>query len=101
MSSQLPGVSNDAVTYISWSCVPLRSEEHTSELQSPDHLVCRLLLEKKKQQLHETDWVTVSLSAYVAFPSMVNGHIPNRDITSLRLGVSRHGTTLSVMPTTQ
>src|SRR5258708_13353368 len=28
----------------------LRSEEHTSELQSPDHLVCRLLLEKKKSQ---------------------------------------------------
>src|SRR5947208_10495830 len=28
--------------------VPSRSEEHTSELQSPDHLVCRLLLEKKK-----------------------------------------------------
>src|SRR5258708_20563908 len=27
---------------------PRRSEEHTSELQSPDHLVCRLLLEKKK-----------------------------------------------------
>src|SRR5258708_11388055 len=26
----------------------LRSEEHTSELQSPDHLVCRLLLEKKR-----------------------------------------------------
>src|SRR5258708_14928675 len=25
----------------------IRSEEHTSELQSPDHLVCRLLLEKK------------------------------------------------------
>src|SRR5258708_10912421 len=30
-----------------------RSEEHTSELQSPDHLVCRLLLEKKKPQLTE------------------------------------------------
>src|SRR5205814_8045770 len=29
---------------------PLRSEEHTSELQSLRHLVCRLLLEKKKQQ---------------------------------------------------
>src|SRR5258708_16397983 len=28
---------------------PFRSEEHTSELQSPDHLVCRLLLEKKNQ----------------------------------------------------
>src|SRR5258708_22370184 len=27
-----------------------RSEEHTSELQSPDHLVCRLLLEKKNEQ---------------------------------------------------
>src|SRR5690348_17790143 len=28
----------------------IRSEEHTSELQSPVHLVCRLLLEKKKKQ---------------------------------------------------
>src|SRR5258708_13695719 len=31
----------------------VRSEEHTSELQSPDHLVCRLLLEKKKV-LHDS-----------------------------------------------
>src|SRR5258708_31213617 len=30
-----------------------RSEEHTSELQSPDHLVCRLLLEKKKNKSKE------------------------------------------------
>src|SRR5436853_3181604 len=30
----------------------LRSEEHTSELQSLRHLVCRLLLEKKKKKLH-------------------------------------------------
>src|SRR5258708_38662857 len=29
----------------------IRSEEHTSELQSPDHLVCRLLLEKKKKKI--------------------------------------------------
>src|SRR5690348_18181040 len=29
----------------------VRSEEHTSELQSPVHLVCRLLLEKKKKKL--------------------------------------------------
>src|SRR5258708_18796393 len=35
---------------ISWR---RRSEEHTSELQSPDHLVCRLLLEKKKKQKNE------------------------------------------------
>src|SRR5258708_10847552 len=31
-----------------------RSEEHTSELQSPDHLVCRLLLEKKKNKNQQT-----------------------------------------------
>src|SRR2546426_6841644 len=32
-----------------------RSEEHTSELQSPCNLVCRLLLEKKKNKLHNVD----------------------------------------------
>src|SRR5690625_6651739 len=31
-----------------------RSEEHTSELQSRGHLVCRLLLEKKKKDKHQT-----------------------------------------------
>src|SRR5258708_31218853 len=35
-----------------------RSEEHTSELQSPDHLVCRLLLEKKKRKTKNTRWPT-------------------------------------------
>src|SRR5258708_21176928 len=36
-------------------CWPFdRSEEHTSELQSPDHLVCRLLLEKKKSTTAQT-----------------------------------------------
>src|SRR5258708_11534623 len=34
----------------------LRSEEHTSELQSPDHLVCRLLLEKKKMKTRPPRW---------------------------------------------
>src|SRR5438552_6996108 len=33
-----------------------RSEEHTSELQSPDHLVCRLLLEKKKTNKWSPPW---------------------------------------------
>src|SRR5687768_18549528 len=32
---------------------PRRSEEHTSELQSRLHLVCRLLLEKKKNRIHD------------------------------------------------
>src|SRR5438876_2832677 len=35
-----------------------RSEEHTSELQSPVHLVCRLLLEKKKKNKQETSPLT-------------------------------------------
>src|SRR5258708_21505270 len=41
---------------------PDRSEEHTSELQSPDHLVCRLLLEKKKKknQAHTVQYSTLS-----------------------------------------
>src|SRR5689334_24557127 len=36
----------------------LRSEEHTSELQSQFHLVCRLLLEKKKKQKNTTTLAT-------------------------------------------
>src|SRR5471030_3496114 len=35
---------------------PLRSEEHTSELQSLRHLVCRLLLEKKKKKKNEKQY---------------------------------------------
>src|SRR5258708_18226478 len=34
---------------VRWPAAASRSEEHTSELQSPDHLVCRLLLEKKNK----------------------------------------------------
>src|SRR5437879_7593678 len=37
------------LAHISWAKNHMRSEEHTSELQSPMYLVCRLLLEKKKQ----------------------------------------------------
>src|ERR1039457_7397272 len=36
-----------------------RSEEHTSELQSPCNLVCRLLLEKKKNTIHQTIPTTI------------------------------------------
>src|SRR5258708_18935886 len=43
------GYLNDQVVpQVRQNCASTRSEEHTSELQSPDHLVCRLLLEKKK-----------------------------------------------------
>src|SRR5438552_12955663 len=48
------GASNVAAIDLSFGLVAaysvVRSEEHTSELQSPDHLVCRLLLEKKKKK---------------------------------------------------
>src|SRR5258708_15749697 len=40
-----------------------RSEEHTSELQSPDHLVCRLLLEKKKMHLYHKHTTRLSESS--------------------------------------
>src|SRR5690348_17617376 len=50
-------VANWMIGHVGTACVPggpclvpVRSEEHTSELQSPVHLVCRLLLEKKKKQ---------------------------------------------------
>src|SRR3712207_8408526 len=38
----------------SWNACATRSEEHTSELQSRQYLVCRLLLEKKKKNLYNT-----------------------------------------------
>src|SRR5258708_12522706 len=40
-----------------------RSEEHTSELQSPDHLVCRLLLEKKKREIVGESFIIPSKTA--------------------------------------
>src|SRR5258708_23914788 len=49
-----------------------RSEEHTSELQSPDHLVCRLLLEKKKnvqqQKIARCDYAYFSVGARRMIP---------------------------------
>src|SRR5258708_16121971 len=45
------GSSGDMVSMAHIQDQMQRSEEHTSELQSPDHLVCRLLLEKKKRTL--------------------------------------------------
>src|SRR5437762_8837245 len=41
-------ITSASIDWLSW----LRSEEHTSELQSPMYLVCRLLLEKKKKISH-------------------------------------------------
>src|SRR5256885_5714381 len=42
------------------TCAAKRSEEHTSELQSPCNLVCRLLLEKKKNTRHNSSHLLIS-----------------------------------------
>src|SRR3712207_7596447 len=51
-SSGMPGVL-DAI-FTGFGIGPSRSEEHTSELQSRQYLVCRLLLEKKKKNITNT-----------------------------------------------
>src|SRR5205809_1375123 len=50
-ASALPEVIGDAGVAVPGSPDALRSEEHTSELQSRLHLVCRLLLEKKQKSI--------------------------------------------------
>src|SRR5256885_9060449 len=54
----------------SWQCPrcghKYRSEEHTSELQSPCNLVCRLLLEKKKQNTE--DFITAATTSDILQP---------------------------------
>src|SRR2546427_8599153 len=54
-----------------------RSEEHTSELQSQSNLVCRLLLEKKKQ--HRRKWTGPSATRP---PAERNRRAPTKDATS-------------------
>src|SRR5258708_25940243 len=46
----------------------IRSEEHTSELQSPDHLVCRLLLEKKKTEVEGRQHIYMQLNRRCEMP---------------------------------
>src|SRR2546426_7695996 len=54
---QLIGFRNKLFVLLNWAW---RSEEHTSELQSPCNLVCRLLLEKKKETCHWLERLVVS-----------------------------------------
>src|SRR5258707_1593931 len=59
------------------ACPISRSEEHTSELQSRQYLVCRLLLEKKKQA-HLSRSITMSPSpaqGHHAFTNMERSHV--------------------------
>src|SRR5258708_26972208 len=47
LSNSLDNIQFNDLDRLFQNVLAFRSEEHTSELQSPDHLVCRLLLEKK------------------------------------------------------
>src|ERR1039457_7203960 len=65
----------------------LRSEEHTSELQSPCNLVCRLLLEKKKQDLITAGYAGASAHAHGinkipwrARPCLLGRHVGRRPL---------------------
>src|SRR5256885_9120794 len=68
--SSLPSMSTMTCP---WSNALIRSEEHTSELQSPCNLVCRLLLEKKKreQDNHSDRNITNSVVAGPALTHVV------------------------------
>src|SRR5437763_5525150 len=51
-----------------------RSEEHTSELQSPMYLVCRLLLEKKKRNMGRLDYMVDKSKGLAASVEVVQSH---------------------------
>src|SRR5256885_5640597 len=71
-----------------------RSEEHTSELQSPCNLVCRLLLEKKKkiESLKAFDKLT-----HENFSSFVRCYCPPRAVHNIRLDTAREQRRLHVL----
>src|SRR5256886_7546498 len=71
--------------------VVVRSEEHTSELQSQSNLVCRLLLEKKKQQKCEVIWPTKSRTPHrctrvrPSLDATTECSLPSRPCSGVRL----------------
>src|SRR5256885_6212644 len=73
------------------ACIQIRSEEHTSELQSPCNLVCRLLLEKKKPHSHSTTQSyipTSSLPVTCNFPVGATARPSPESVATLLLGSS-------------
>src|SRR3989454_4341205 len=64
--------SSSTAALTSWAgSVARRSEEHTSELQSPCNLVCRLLLEKKKKNTYH---ITITLKLKPRHHQLVRSH---------------------------
>src|SRR3954462_13935141 len=56
--------------------LPIRSEEHTSELQSHDNLVCRLLLEKNKSSVVDGRRVVVPVGEQQRTSPSIHPHVP-------------------------
>src|SRR2546430_12185846 len=70
----------------------VRSEEHTSELQSQSNLVCRLLLEKKKKEYH-VDAICLShvlSTMYTSINNNVSPHTPPPRVHSLTRTRNHH-----------
>src|SRR2546427_7597271 len=77
-----------STTCMRWACA--RSEEHTSELQSQSNLVCRLLLEKKKNNIEKKNTLLISIQSEIAeFSSSVKKNRDQHSHTS-------HGTSSKV-----
>src|SRR5256885_8437396 len=63
---------------------PIRSEEHTSELQSPCNLVCRLLLEKKKQKYSHLPSHNNVQNEYMFFAQVTDFGLQTYHLAALR-----------------
>src|SRR5258707_5836682 len=62
------GIRDIGVTGVqTYAVFCLRSEEHTSEIQSRQYIVCRLLLEKKKKPTSRIEYLYVSCSGYSVY----------------------------------
>src|SRR5256885_12808063 len=70
MKASGKSAANGSTILLSFLMDAARSEEHTSELQSPCNLVCRLLLEKKK---HDIDCIHPANSLYRTLPLWIVG----------------------------
>src|SRR5436305_7888779 len=66
-STRCPGGTGQCI------CTPARSEEHTSELQSRPHLVCRLLLEKKKKTMQHAETLAAAAAGKNVSSDSVHG----------------------------
>src|SRR2546430_11840485 len=65
-----PANINDSSSAAAFA-VELRSEEHTSELQSQSNLVCRLLLEKKKKTSNYVPFLNPTVGSLAAYPPYI------------------------------